>query len=312
MPKLAAFPKAYMVDLCKTGAMSLDEWIDLASKLDVAGLEFYAGFLDLEDRTRWAHYKRSAANAGLEIPMMCCSPDFCSPDPTYIAGQIEREKFWIEMCAELGGQYCRVLSGQRHPEVSREDGLAIVSDAIHECAAFAEDFGVTMILENHYKDDFWTYPEFAQFADVFFDLVSRIRATNFGVNYDPSNALVAGDDPIELLDSVIDKVVTMHASDRHLKSGTLEDLRAEENVEGYVARLKHGEIGQGLIDYDAVFSRLARAGFDGWISIEDGVDGFEQLERSVAFLRGNISKHWPVPAHGQRVGQSPNTDRGIS
>jgi hypothetical protein len=29
--------------------------------------------------------------------------------------------------------------------------------------------------------------------------------------------------------------------------------------------------------------------FDGWISIEDGVDGMEQLAKSAAFLRNKIS-----------------------
>ena len=115
---------------------------------------------------------------------------------------------------------------------------------------------------------------------------------SFGVNYDPSNAFLAGDDPIALLDSVLDRVVTMHASDRYLAEGTLEDLRREENVEGYAARLRHGEIGQGLNDYDAIFSRLAGRGFSGWISVEDGVDGMEQLKRSVDFLLGKIDQHW--------------------
>ena len=46
-------------------------------------------------------------------------------------------------------------------------------------------------------------------------------------------------------------------------------------------------------DYDAIFTLLGEAGFDGWISIEDGVNGTEELERSVAFLRGAIARHWP-------------------
>ena len=45
-------------------------------------------------------------------------------------------------------------------------------------------------------------------------------------------------------------------------------------------------------DYDAIFSALDSEGFDGWISIEDGVDGPEQLERSVAFLRRKITEHF--------------------
>jgi sugar phosphate isomerase/epimerase len=72
----------------------------------------------------------------------------------------------------------------------------------------------------------------------------------------------------------------MHASDRYLKEGTIEDLRREEGgAVGYAKRLSHGEIGKGLNDYDAIFSTLQQAGFNSWISIEDGVDGMDQLER---------------------------------
>ena len=59
--------------------------------------------------------------------------------------------------------------------------------------------------------------------DVFCDLVDRIDSPHFGVNYDPSNAILAGDDPLELLRRVKHRVVTMHASDRYLAEGTLED-----------------------------------------------------------------------------------------
>jgi len=37
---------------------------------------------------------------------------------------------------------------------------------------------------------------------------------------------------------------------------------------------------------------LKRVGFDGWISIEDGVEGMQQLERSVEFLRRKMAKYW--------------------
>ena len=67
----------------------------------------------------------------------------------------------------------------------------------------------------------------------------------------------------------------------------------EEDTMGYAARLRHGEIGKGLNDYDAIFGSLAGVGFDGWISIEDGVDGLEQLDRSAKFLREKMAQHWP-------------------
>ncbi len=137
--------------------------------------------------------------------------------------------------------------------------------------------------------------------DVFCQLVERVNHPNFGVNYDPSNTYLAGEDPLALLRRVSHRVVTMHASDRYLIEGTIEDLRQEEGgAAGYAKRLRHGEIGKGLNDYDAIFTELKRVGFDGWISIEDGVEGMDQLERSVGFLRRKMAQYWPssqaVPA----------------
>ena len=68
-------------------------------------------------------------------------------------------------------------------------------------------------------------------------------------------------------------------------------MRNEEGgAAGYAKRLSHGEIGKGLNDYDAIFTELKRVGFNGWISIEDGVEGMDQLERSVTFLREEDEK----------------------
>ncbi len=274
--------------------MSLAEWIEMASELDVDGLEWYAGFLEMEDHANWEPLRRKVEEKGLCIPMMCCSPDFTHPDAEFRAAEIEKEKTWIDMTAVLGGQYCRVLSGQRRPELERSEGIRLAAECIDVCAVYAKEKGITLILENHYKDDFWSYPEFAQHMDPFCELVDAVTASNFGVNYDPSNTILAGEDPLDLLYRVSSRVVTMHASDRYLIEGTMEDLRRDEaaGVEGYAKRLSHGEIGKGINDYDAIFTELKRVGFDSWISIEDGVDGMDQLARSVAFLKDKIAQYW--------------------
>ncbi len=294
MPKLAAFPKAFMQALCKDGTMKVSEWINLAVKLDIDGLEWYAGFLEMADESNWKRFRSEVEANGKSIPMMCCSPDFTHPDAAFREKEIEKQKRWIDMTYALGGSYCRVLSGQKRPELSIEEGVKLAADCIEECLPYAQEHDVTLIIENHYKDDFWQYPEFAQKMDVFCKLVDRIHHPYFGVNYDPSNTYLAGEDPIQLLKRVSDRVVTMHASDRFLLYGTLEDLRNEEGgAAGYAKRLSHGEIGKGLNDYDAIFTELKRVGFNGWISIEDGVEGMDQLERSVTFLRKKMNKYWP-------------------
>lgn len=290
-PKLAAFPKGFMDDLCVHRTMSLSQWIDLGATLGVDGLEFYVGFLE-DDPAFLKNTKSALDKHRLAMPMLCCSPDFTQPDPALLQAEIDREKRMIELTSFFGGRFCRVLSGQRRAGLSRAEGVAQVVRVIKSILPFSEKHGVVLTMENHYKDNYWQFPEFAQKMDVFAEIVDQIDSPWFGVNYDPSNAFLAGDDPVALLDRVKHRVVSMHASDRYLKSGTLEDLRKEEDSVGYASRLAHGVIGKGLNNYDAIFSTLNSVGFHGWISIEDGMNGMDDLRESVTFLKAKINQHF--------------------
>jgi sugar phosphate isomerase/epimerase len=290
-PKLAAFPKCYMDALCVHRSMTLFEWIELAATLGVEGVEFYWGFLE-DDETFLKKVKLALERHNLAMPMLCCSPDFTQPEPRLLQKEIEREKRMIEITAFLGGRFCRVLSGQRRPELTLENGVTQVVRVIRGLLPFAEKHGVVLTMENHYKDNYWQYPEFAQKMDVFTKIVAQIDSPWFGVNFDPSNTILAGEDPLVLLEQVKHRVVSMHASDRYLKSGTIEDLHKEEDSVGYASRLSHGVIGNGLNDYDKIFSILYSVGFNSWISIEDGVNGMDELRQSVRFLKEKINRHF--------------------
>ena len=294
-PRLAAFPKCYMDQLCVDRTMTVFEWIDLAATLGVDGLEFYSGFLE-DDDSFLDTVKDALERHNLAMPMLCCSPDFTQRDPLLLEKEIEREKRMIEVTAFLGGQFCRVLSGQRRPGLTREHGVAQVVRVITELLPFAEKHGVVLTMENHYKDNYWQYPEFAQKVDIFVEIVEQINSPWFGVNYDPSNTILAGEDPLVLLERVKHRVVTMHASDRYLKSGTIEDLRSEEDSIGYASRLAHGVIGRGMNNYDKIFATLYSVGFSSWISIEDGMNGMDDLRESVQFLRAKIENHFESKA----------------
>jgi sugar phosphate isomerase/epimerase len=234
----------------------------------------------------------SIHSAGFDMPMLCCSPDFTQPEPAARQRAVEHEATMIRITRRLGGagSVCRVLSGQRRPEVGLEQGLQWVIECIEQLLPVAREFDVVLGLENHYKDGFWKYPEFAQKKEVFLKILQAIPdRKHFGVQYDPSNAIVAGDDPIELLEAVQERVVSMHASDRWLSDGaTLDDLRQSDGTLGYSPKLQHGVVGKGLNDYPAIFRRLAKNSYSGWISIEDGMHGMEEMAESLAFLRRMI------------------------
>src|SRR5574337_1873744 len=117
MPRLAVFPKAFMQALCKDGTMKVWEWIELACKLDVDGLEWYAGFIEMTDEKNWLRFRHEVEAHGKQIPMLCCSPDFTHPDKSFRENEIAKQKRWIDMADTLGCSYCRVLSGQRRPEL---------------------------------------------------------------------------------------------------------------------------------------------------------------------------------------------------
>ena len=294
--KLSAYPKAFEQQIAGTRTLSLFQWIDMAKVLDADGLELYSGFLESHDDDYLNRVGEALQQAGFEMPMMCYSPNFTNPDPDARKRAVDDEAEMIRVTRRLGGPgaVCRVLSGQRYPDVDYERGLEWVAECIQQVIPVAREYNIILGLENHYKDGFWEYPEFAQKMDVFLELLKAIPPDpHFGVQYDPSNAIVAGDDPIELLERVADRVVSMHASDRYLAEGTtLDELRQADGTLGYSPNLRHGVTGKGLNDYDAIFTILAAHNYNGWISIEDGVNGLEEMQQSLKFLRKMSEKYF--------------------
>jgi sugar phosphate isomerase/epimerase len=294
---LAAFPKCFVESLTLEQEMKVEEWVDICDQFDIDGLEFFSGFAPLDAHEKWKGYAKLVASRGRTVPMLCHSSDFTIPDAEGRKKEIIREKAAIDVASELGATYCRVLTGQRRPEVPIEQGVAWVKEAILECMEYAAKSGIVLILENHYKDQTWSYPEFAQKRDIFLSVLSALPESPwFGVNYDPSNAVIAGEDAIVLLEAIKKRVVTMHASDRYFQGGTAEDLKKMDLHPslGYASILQHGVIGKGLNDYDKIFSILKSVGFKGWVSIEDGPDpktGIADIRDSAIFLRKKMKEY---------------------
>ena len=286
--------------------MSVEQLLDALADLDLDGVEFYWAFLpknrhETVDMHALQRYRKLAERQGRCIPMLCYSPDFTKPDPADRQREALGQMKAIDAAAELGATYCRVLSGQARPEIKREDGIAWVAACIRQAIEHAARRGIVLVMENHYKDGYWQYPEFAMPMDIYLEILAQIEPSDhFGVNFDPSNAVIAGEDPLVFLEAVKDRVRTLHASERYLRDGTLQDLRNLERDphKGYAEILQHGAPGRGFIDYEAIFKILKDAGFgrggDGWISIEDGNDpatGLADIAESATFLRGMMKKY---------------------
>jgi sugar phosphate isomerase/epimerase len=274
--------------------MTVFDWIDMARQLDTEGLELHEGFLESHEDGYIDSVAEAIADAGYVLSLMCCSPDLSHPDDGERQRAIDHEADMIRVTHRMGGGFCRVLTGQRRPEVDENQGIEWVAGAINQLIEVAREYRVVLALENHYKEGYWQYPEFAQKQAVFLKVLDAIPEREFfGVQFDPSNAVVAGDDPVGLLRAVSDRVVSMHASDRYLLPGkTLDDMRQHDGTLGYPEFLLHGVTGQGLNDYETIFSILSAANYSGWVSIEDGVNGLDEMQQSLDFLHMMRGKYF--------------------
>ena len=70
-------------------------------------------------------------------------------------------------------------------------------------------------------------------------------------------------------------------------------LRQTDGTIGYSPNLRHGVTGKGLNDYHAIFRILAQHQYRGWISIEDGMNGMDEMAESLAFLRRMGARYFP-------------------
>ena len=295
-PPISVFPKCYFDELVD-GRMDYVEWIRDAVALGGEGIEHYDEFFRSYDARDVDPVLAAMRDTGQVSSMLCFSPNFTHPDAAERARQVDRQKAAIDLSVRIGARYCRTLSGQRYPDVSRPDGIQRTVDCILRSIDYAAKRDVVLTLENNYKVGDWKFPEFAQQPDVFLEILEQIpESPHFGVQYDPSNALVAGADPVAFLEQVKHRVVTMHASDRYLVPGTtLDEIRQADGTVGYPDKLRHGETGKGTNDYDAIFRILSEVHFTGWISVEDGMSGLDELARSVAFLKKKRAQYYPRP-----------------
>jgi sugar phosphate isomerase/epimerase len=142
------------------------------------------------------------------------------------------------------------------------------------------------VYENHAKPGAWIYTDFSQPPDIFPEIVLRTADAGRGINFDTGNAATFAVNPVMLLDEVIGRLVSVHASDSAARG-----------------ELRHALVGTGVTPYPALFERLARAGWDGWICMEEAsFQGRAGVEAAAGFVRQTWQEAQRAVGHPQPNG----------
>ena len=266
---LSCLPMIYFRPMVLERTMTLFDWLDVAATLGVSGTEIHNRTLPGYEPQEVDRVREEIEARRLRVSQVTTAPDFTHPDPDYREAQLKQVRADIDVAAALGATCVRLTAGQAHPGVRREDGIRWVMDSFERLLRYAEGKGVYLAYENHYKDYFWQYPDFSQRAEVFLEIVRRMRGSGLRVNFDTSNQVMVGEDPMAVLLEVRDLVVHVHCSDR---------VRPGE--------YQHAPAGEGVVDFPRIFAALHDAGYQGWLSVEyNGTEGLDGLRRGIDYVR---------------------------
>ena len=271
--KLSCLPVSFFKQIIE-GEMSIGEWARIGKEAGLDAIDLSVLFLKSLDEDYLAEVRDEIESNGMSLAMVTSYPDFTHPDPEERVRQIEREKAYISAVGRLGGKLIRMTSGQAHPGLREEDGIRWALEGLFACEEAGLEAGVKLVLENHGKPGNWDYTDFDQPTHIFLALAEGIRDTSIGINFDTANPIAFGDDPLPILEKVIDRVASIHASDTESRGA-----------------LNHVLLGTGLVPFRELFGYLKSSGFDGWICMEENSRlGRQGLLDATAFVKRTWSE----------------------
>jgi sugar phosphate isomerase/epimerase len=266
--KLSCLPVSFFAEIIE-GRMSVVDWARMGASLGLDAIDLSILFVPDRSIKKVAEMRQDIESTGMRVAMVTTYPDFTHPDPHQRNLELALEREAVEVASMLGAELVRVTAGQAHPQTGRDEGIAWASENLIQLVEATSGSGVTLAYENHAKPGAWQYTDFSQPPEIFLEIVKKTYLSGLKINFDTGNAATFADDPLLLLDRVIDRVVSVHASDSAARG-----------------ELRHVLLGTGITPYPAIFARLKQAGWDGWICMEEAsYQGRAGVEAAADYIR---------------------------
>ena len=269
MDKLSVLPVSFFPQLL-SGEMTIEQWARMGRKY---GLKY----IDLPNwafRSHMPSYLRQQKAildaVGISVGSVGTHSDLTNPDSVQRKRELDYLRHDIALASEMGAEYVRVTDGQAHPGLTTEQGLDYASEGLAKAKQTADEYGITLGVENHGFPSAWIYDDFSHDLVVFRQLMKRLRAIGIGINFDTANATGCGADAAAFLDEIYDSVVSVHIADTVSSKTTL-----------------HTTLGAGICPIEGALRILHERKFSGLISIEeDSKNGEAGVFQAIEHVRG--------------------------
>jgi len=256
--KFSCIPIGLFGAILHTRSLSVLAWAEMAADIGFDGIEMYEPYVkdwNAQDMERLANQIKKT---GLEISMLTSYADFASPDASVRAEQTAHLQKAVDMADLFRTHIVRITAGNWIEGIAEEDILKNIAEGLRGCLDYAESKSVFLALENH--------PVVGTRNRDFLRILELVNDGRLRVNLDTSNQMVGGDNAVELVKQIVDRVVHVHASDRR-------------------ADLHHCIEGTGEVDFPAIFAVLQSAGYGGWISLEAAGQDAHKLLQELDYIR---------------------------
>ena len=156
-----------------SGRLTLDSLVIEASRLGFDGLDLHESSFASEERDYLTRLRHRCLKYGLSIACLSISNDYGQPYPA-LEGQIDKTCRWIDNAAFLGAPQVRIFAGGVPDGEDPEDARTRCVEALRETAAYGEEQGVMVSLQNH------NHGQFLGTADDVFLMLQNVVHRNLG------------------------------------------------------------------------------------------------------------------------------------
>lgn len=207
--------------------------------------------------------KDLCAEAGVKISGLSSHSDLLNPEYGVLYA-----RRGIRYARALGVNVVQITEDMYPPKwIDEFEAYNIMRITLRAIAETCEENGVYIAVEQH--------GPYTAKIERMKRILTLVDSPWIKCNFDCGNTFLAGSDPYEMLEAVIDKVVHVHAKDISVKQAEAERGKVTGTAVGCAC-------GDGVIDWKKLVGRLKKAGYRGVLSVECGTE--EEAVRSHAHL----------------------------